>query len=314
MSERRGIGGYIILAIIVLVLVTGIFGGCSAFTQVQAGNVNLITEFGEVVDTFEEGLNWKKPFVQGDIVYEIRVKTYETSNNPDTSNADWTDFVVSAQTGDGQQITIGYTVRFHVPGENAADVYRNIGQLGQVVENIVKADSRSWTRKLAQNYDADSLFQGPEIQHYEDEVRAKLLETYADAGVVLDEFLVRKIDFDADYVLSIESQQIEQERILTEQFAAEAAVFEAQKLAETAKGEAQAEIERARGAAEARIINAEADAEAILIAAEARADAIALEGRALDLYPVFLEQLLIQNLDAKWILPGESLYPLLPLE
>ena len=59
--------------------------------------------------------------------------------------------------------------------------------------------------------------------------------------------VLRKIDFDTDYVTAIELQQIAQIGIETAEFEAQAAVFEADRIGELARGEADATIERAKG-------------------------------------------------------------------
>lgn len=300
-----------------LVVAACIIGGIYAFAScspVDPGQVKVVKQFGEIVRVNTEGLNWITPLIQTTETYDIRTKTYEVSNNPDTSKADYPDYAVSAQTTDGQQISINYTVKFRVDATQIATIVREFGNLDAVVENIVKADSRSWVRKLAQEYEAEALFSGAGILLFEDQVHDMLEKIYEGQNVILVEFLVRKIDFDATYVQTIEDQQIAQEQILTAEFQAQAAIHTAQQAVEISKGAAQSDIERARGSAEARVIAAEADALAVVIAAQAEADAIALRGKALDRYPIFIEFELIKNLDAKWVLDQEMFLPFLPLE
>lgn len=287
-----------------------------SFNPVQPGEVKVVSEFGRLTGrVLTEGANWTAPW-QGVKEYSIQVKTYETSAHPESSQADYTDYTVSAQTIDGQQVQISYTVKFKIDQENVIAVLRDVGDMKTIVENVVKADSRSSARKIAQLYQAESLYSGEGIQEFEDHVQSAINESYDSLGVTLVDLLIRKVDFDEDYVAAIERQQIEQERIETEDYAAQAAVYEARKIAELAKGEAQADIERANGTAQAKIINAEADARAVVIAAEAEAEAIELKGAALRDYPEVLQLTFIDQLSGvQWgFLPNDGIAALLPLD
>jgi regulator of protease activity HflC (stomatin/prohibitin superfamily) len=205
------------LGLVIVALVIAAAYAFMACSPVDPGQVKVVKQFGEIVRVNTEGLNWITPLIQTTETYDIRTKTYEVSGNPDTTNADYPDWSVSAQTTDGQQISINYTVKFRVDATRIATILREFGNLNAVVENIVKADSRSWVRKLAQNYEAESLFSGEGVLLFETQVSDTLKDLYAAQNVILVEFLIRKIDFDANYVKTIEDQQIAQEQMRREQ-------------------------------------------------------------------------------------------------
>ncbi|HDQ71396.1 MAG TPA: hypothetical protein ENN19_04785, partial [Chloroflexi bacterium] len=174
----------------------------------------------------------------------------------------------------------------------------------QIVENIVKAHSRNLTRLLAQSYTAEDLYSGEGIFQYEMEVQEVLMSKFERYGILLDDLLIRKIEFDEDYIRAIEQQQIAQETIKTAQYQAEAAEYEKQ--SQIRLSEAQAEGIR---------LQAEAEAERQRLLADAEAYGIQARGEALEEYPELVQWEFVRNLqNIQWgILPGDGLTPLIPL-
>jgi len=294
----------ILISLGILLFGLAILGG-SAYTPIKYGTVGLVTRFGGLTGTiFEPGLHWKLPLAEGIVSIPTVVLSYETSDNPELSNADYRDYPVNAQTVDGQQITIKYTVLFFIPGENAAQVVQNIGRPDEVVENVVKAHSRNLTRLRAQNYSAEELYSGEGIFNYEQVVRDGLAEEFGDYGITLDKFLVRKVEFDADYITAIEEQQIAQESIETAQYKSEAAEYEKER-----------QIRLAEADAERTKLMAQADAERERLLADAEAYSIEQRGAALEGYPQLIQWQFVRSLEnVQWgVLPGEGIQPLMPI-
>jgi regulator of protease activity HflC (stomatin/prohibitin superfamily) len=293
----------IVIAVIVLILGLLVLG--LAYTPVRYGTVALVTRFGGLTgQVFEPGLHWRTPFIEQVVVLPTVVQSYETSDDPASSGADYRDRPVTAQTVDGQQITIKYTVLFRVTAQEAASIVQNVGFTQEVVENVVKAHSRNLARLWAQNYTAEDLYSGEGIFAYERAVQDALEQEFGRYGLSLDDFLVRKIDFDTDYIAAIEQQQIAQEAIETAQYQAESAQYEKERQIRLA----EAEAERTK-------LLADADAQRQRLLADAEAYGIRARGAALEEYPELVQWEFVRNLQGvQWgILPGEGLTPLIPL-
>ena len=159
-----------------LVLIVCLFlVGLMAYRPVDYGTVRLVTRFGELTGkVLEPGLNWIVPLVNGTVEVPTQIKTYEASSHPESSGADYTDYPVNANTTDGQQIQVKYTVVFKILSSHAVEITDNVGKTNMIVENIVKAQSRNLTRLFAQNYMAEDLFSGPGILDYENEIATQL--------------------------------------------------------------------------------------------------------------------------------------------
>ena len=287
----------VLLCVAVVVFLSGI-------RIVDQGEVCAVTTWGKITHTVSPGFTWRWPLVQFYRCYSTRAVIYETSDNVEESQADYKDYVVEANTTDGQQIGVKYSISVHIKEGDATYVYTNVGKdMSEVIERVVKFYSRSVVRLTMQEYQADQLYTG-DVFEVQSGIEQKLSELFTENHVVLNAFVLRKIDFDADYVQTIEAQQIAKEKIETAQYDAQAAVFSAQQTIELATGTAGAKGEQAKGDAQAAIINAEAEAKAI-----------ALRGQALEQFPQVLQLNFIEMLKFAnfMFFPSDTITPFFPL-
>ncbi|MFZ3085919.1 MAG: prohibitin family protein [Candidatus Hydromicrobium sp.] len=250
---------------------------------VQAGNVRVLTQFGRTVGvTFQPGLHIKIPFVQNTVNYSTRQVTYETSDEAEISKANYTDYTVDTTSADGQQIKVKFTIRFAIDGKQAEWILNNIGTMNDLVEKVVKAESRSFARNIPKKYTAEQLY-SEQVFALQEELDNTLRPIFDRNGIILDEFLLRKIDFTEEYFNVLEDKQIAEERIVVEQN-----ILEQEKIKK----------------------------EQVIIQAEAEARQIEIKGEALKQYPQIIQLEFIQKLSPNitWgILPGEGIVPFLDL-
>ncbi len=256
----------------------------NSYTVVQAGSVAVVKRFGQVVTVFEPGLNWKVPFIDQTVVYRTQEIVYETSDNPDASQADYTDYQVDTATDDGQQITARYTVRFRIRPQEAANIVNDLGTEPEVVEKVVKQNSRVWVRTLLRNYTASQLYSG-DIREAQEAIETQLRSDFEKEGLDLVFFGLRQIGFTDAYKQAVENKQIEAENIITRKNQAEQAKYEKERAITQAEAEAEKQrLERigvAQGEAESIKLKAEAEANATLIKAQAQAQANELLAKSL---------------------------------
>ncbi|MGM0367742.1 MAG: prohibitin family protein, partial [Actinomycetota bacterium] len=198
--------GVIIFVVALIVLI-------NAVVIVQAGNVQVLTQFGRTVGvTFTPGAHFKVPFIQNTVNYSTRQVTYETSDQPEASQASYTDYSVDTTSSDGQQVQLKYTIRFSIDSSQAEWVLNNIGTMDELVEKVVKAEARSLARNIPKKYTAFQLY-SEQVFVVQDELQNRLEPIFKSNGIILDEFLLRKIDFTDEYFNVLEEKQIAEERI-----------------------------------------------------------------------------------------------------
>jgi regulator of protease activity HflC (stomatin/prohibitin superfamily) len=214
----------------------------SSFKVVSAGTVMVVTQFGRVTGRMlSPGAHFIIPFAESTITYNTKKVTYEASNQPENSNATYTDLFVDTTTKDGQQIKVNYTVRFSIEPKKAGWIANNIGTEADVIEKIVKTDTRIHARNIARGFNAADLYTG-NIAEMQKAVEDFLRPIFEENGLLLDEFGVRGIAFTEDYITAIEAKQIEKERVITEENIARQEDF--RKEARIIRAQGQAEEQR----------------------------------------------------------------------
>lgn len=246
------------LVLVVLLVVVGL----NSFYTVQYGTVALLNRFGKIVDqSTDQGLNLKLPFIDEVIVYRTQKIVYETvdqtvyneyksansySGSPYASlevqqdASGYKDAAVDTQTKDGQQISVRFTIRFSLDPAKIKEIANTIGTEAEVVDKIVKTESRIWARNVPRNYSALDLYTG-NIDNVSQEIKDKLTPIFQENGIIMDEFGIRSINFQAEYVQTIEQKQIEKEKIATEEYKAQQEQFKKQALITKAQGEAESQ-------------------------------------------------------------------------
>lgn len=226
----------VVIALLALVLLPKL----SFFYSVKYGEVAVVSQFGKLVRVSEPGLHFKMPLFESVDYYSTQKIIYETSESTGTSLADYKDTPVDSSTQDGQQLNIRYTTRFRIRSEQVKWVAENLGREDQVVERIIKAETRSVVRNVAREFQAQDLYTGNVFQ-FQDRISQILKERFTANGLELDEFLVRQVEFSPEYVTAVEQKQIEKEKVKTEEFKAEQEQFKKAQLITRAEGEAKAQ-------------------------------------------------------------------------
>lgn len=189
----------IFLVFLFLVMLNSI----APFYTVGYGQGAVVSRFGKLDRTSEPGLHFKIPFVEVVDTYSTQKMIYETSESNEQSNADYKDVPVDTSTEDGQQLSIRYTIRFQIDPKKLTWVAQNLGTSVEIVERIVKAESRSVVRNIARKFRAQDLYTG-NIFKFQEEVNALLKDRFDNNGLLLDEFLVRQMKFSPEYVSAVE--------------------------------------------------------------------------------------------------------------
>lgn len=226
------------IAIVVIIALLAL----TSLRLVRAGTVKVVTRFGRVTGRMlRPGAHFIIPLAEGTITYNTKKVTYEASNEPQRSKATYTDIPVDTTTLDGQQIELNYTARFSIDPAKAGWIANNIGTEADVVEKIVKTDTRIHARNIAREFNAADLYTG-NISQVQKAIEDALRPIFEENGLILDEFGIRSIAFTDEYINAIEAKQIEKERVITEENIAKQEEF--RKEARITRAEGQAEEQR----------------------------------------------------------------------
>ena len=234
-KHKRKVNWLIVSLLLLLVITSGL-------KVIQAGSVGVVKRFGKVTGgTLEPGMHLIAPFVDTLTTLPTKKVTYETAieGKQKDSKADYKDYPVDTNTQDGQPVDISYTVRFSVDPTQAGWAVQNIGTENDLVEKIVKTESRVWARNVPRGFTAEQLYSGEGVVKVQQNIFDAIAPTFQKNGLVLDFFGVREITFDPTYVQAIKLKQEAEVQIQTEKNKAEQEVYRKQQRITAAEASAQ---------------------------------------------------------------------------
>ncbi len=249
---------------------------------IEAGTVGVVKRFGAVQSELAPGLHLILPLVDKVVMYPTVKKTYEASDEPQASRADFPDVIITALTSDGQQIRVGITARFMIQPGKAAWILQNLGTEHDYVEKVVKTEIRGSGRRVPTRFAAYDLYTKKSYEAQQalfDEIEPKFKEN----GLILDELVLRHITFTEEYAKTLEEKQIALENITTE----------------------KNKLEQEKIRKEQKIVAAEADAKSIEI-----------RQTALTKNPTIIQWEFVQKLapNIQWGVLPQNVVPLLNLQ
>jgi len=206
---KKGLAVGVLLALVAVVLLV------QSVVTVQAGTVGVVKRLGAVRQELKPGLSLIVPLIDKVVIFPTTKKTYEASDSPESSQADYPDIIITALTSDGQQIRVGITARFMIQPGKAAWILQNLGDERDFVEKVVKTEIRGSGRRVPTRFAAYDLYTKKSYEAQQalfDEIAPK----FEANGLILDEIVIRNIIFTAEYAKTLEEKQIALENITTE--------------------------------------------------------------------------------------------------
>lgn len=276
-------------------------------TRVSAGKACTITHFGKPVAEAGPGIHFKIPIRDKYNCLSSRKQVYEmVAGDPKQSDskAEYVDWAIQGKTSEGIDFWAFATVQYHVPVESIRSVWENNARTDErVKEQIVKFHTRSIIPQVLNTYSAEQLYLG-DLRPISDLIGAELKSRFADQGIVLDYFELKRGDFDDAYEQAIRDKALKVEEAKRKQLDQQVATAEAERQRIEAEG----------NAAKARI-DAQAKADAQEIEAKGDAAATTARGAALEANPSVLEWERIQALRSANVIyvPTDQIISLLPI-
>ena len=209
LSGFKRFGVPIVVVLLALLLIS------QSVVVIQAGTAGVVKRLGAVKGEMAPGLHFIIPLIDQVVLFPTVKKTYEASEIPDQSQADFPDIIISALTSDGQQIKVGITARFMIQPGKAAWILQNLGDERDYVEKVVKTEIRGSGRRVPTKFAAYDLYTKRSYEAQQalfDEISPKFKEN----GLILDELVLRNITFTDEYARTLEEKQIALENISTE--------------------------------------------------------------------------------------------------
>jgi regulator of protease activity HflC (stomatin/prohibitin superfamily) len=225
----NGIIGGTVGAIIMIV------GYAAPFVEVPAGNVGVVTNFGQVQPiTLEPGLHVVVPIYQRVTNVDTRVQPHQFQE-------------IDAASRELQQVKLTGTMNYHIDGQFASDLFQRVGT--DFAEKIIDPAFNDFIKTVVPAYSVN------DILAKRDEIRSlakdQLGGNLAQYHIIVDDIYIANIAFSDGFQQAIEDKQVAQQKVQTEQQILEQKKIQAQQAVAAAQGEADATVTLAEGQAKA---------------------------------------------------------------
>ena len=191
------------IGLAVLVSLVFIFSG-SIIKTIPAGQTGVVFNlFGGVEKrVLNEGINILIPMVETVTVYDARKNAYNFTDSYEAGNVGQS---IKCQTNDGQNVSIDVTVIAHLKKDKTWQLHQNIGK--DYAERLIVPQTRSIFRNIVAKYPINTVYTSGRAGLALDAGKA-LSKSFLKSGVVLDELLIRAIEFSPAFAEAVERKQI----------------------------------------------------------------------------------------------------------
>ena len=263
----KSAAGMLIGVLILAIIFTTVSSGLVFIQPQQRGVViSALDPQGYQSEAVQPGLRWVVPFAENVITYPISNQTYTMSIAHEEGQIQGDDSV-EVRTSDGQVVHIDASVIFHI--DDAISVH--IKWQDRYIDELVRVEARGIIRDKASQYGVEEI-NSAKRQELIDSIRETMSTKLSENGLALDEFILRNIQFSAEYQVAVEQKQIAEQQAQQAAFVVQQREQEAEQARKVAEGQADALVIAAEGRAEARLIEAEAEAKALELIANAVRD------------------------------------------
>ena len=223
-----------------------IIGFAGPFVEVPAGNVGVVTNFGQVQTvTLEPGLHVVIPIVQHVTNVDTRVQPHHFEE-------------IDAASRELQTVKLTGTMNYHIDGQFASDLFQRVGT--DFAEKVIDPAFNDFIKTVVPNYSVnDILAKRDEIRSFaKDQLGANLAQYH----IIVDDIYIANIAFSAGFQQAIEDKQVAQQQVQTEQQILAQREIQAQQAVAQAKGQADSNVTLAEGQAKATVALANGQAQA----------------------------------------------------
>lgn len=191
---------------------------------------------GTIAGQLGEGTHLIVPIVQKPVFYDVRSQTYTMSATSWEGEIKGDDSL-RVLTLDGQEVSIEMSVRFHLDRDRVSQLHKSVGP--DYVNKIIRPAVRSQARTIIASHTVTEVY-STKREAVEGEIEVRLKEELAKNDIVLEEVLLRDVQFSPAFAKAIEDKQIAQQNAQRMQYVLLQAEKEKQQRILEAQGDARA--------------------------------------------------------------------------
>ncbi len=209
----------------------------SGCTQVNAGNLGVVTKWGEIqTDPLPEGIYFRTPVKTQIINISARVHKILASS--------------TASSKDLQVVSTQIALNYRLDPLQIVEIFRNIGTRVVVEGTIIDPALQESVKKATAQYTAEQLI--TKRQEVKEAIARNITATLEKSNIVVTELSITDFQFAPEYQAAVESKQVAEQRALTARNDLARIKVEAEQAEAKAEGEALAMLARAEAEAKAQ--------------------------------------------------------------
>ncbi len=209
----------------------------SGCTQVNAGNLGVITKWGEIQpEALPEGIYFRTPIKTQIINISARVHKILASS--------------TASSKDLQVVSTQIALNYRLDAAQIVEIFRNIGTRVVVEGTIIDPALQESVKKATAQYTAEQLI--TKRQEVKEAIARNITATLETSNIVVTELSITDCHLAPEYQAAVESKQVAEQRALTARNDLARIKVEAEQAEAKAEGEALAMLARAEAEAKAQ--------------------------------------------------------------
>lgn len=188
----------------------------------------------------ESGVHFIVPLLERVELYPRLTRTYTLSRNPLEGEA-MGDNAITARTADGQEIAIDVSMIYRLDPYQVVQLH--IAWQDRYERDLIRPLLQGLVRRTVASFTVDEV-NSIKRQTLEATITQELSAVLSEQGIVLEQFLLRQIEFSPEYAASVEQKQVALQRAVQRE-------YEAEQIRVLAEGEAARVLRMAQAEAEA---------------------------------------------------------------
>ncbi len=209
----------------------------SGCTQVNAGNLGVITKWGEIQpEALPEGIYFRTPIKTQIINISARVHKILASS--------------TASSKDLQVVSTQIALNYRLDAAQIVEIFRNIGTRVVVEGTIIDPALQESVKKATAQYTAEQLI--TKRQEVKEAIALNITATLEKSKIVVTELSITDFQFAPEYQAAVEAKQVAEQRALTARNDLARIKVEAEQVEAKAEGDALAMLARAGAEAKAQ--------------------------------------------------------------
>lgn len=195
MTQQNSTKIFTTIALVVLALIVAATG--NPIKTIDTGSVGIVTRFGSLSGRLlDPGFNWRVPFVDKVVVFNLRSQKYEVESQ--------------SATKDLQDVIAKIAIVYHINRNDVTTLFSQIGVDANVKDVILQPIIQEAVKQTTAKFTAEELITKREA--VKQEIDLQLSDKLENYSVTLETVAITNFEFSAQFSNAIEAKQVAEQK------------------------------------------------------------------------------------------------------